>query len=64
MKKTTLIAVFTFIMCGNMFAQQEKGITGYDNWLNPWTEFKPNKIEYGEPTQILSGTIENNTIAK
>jgi hypothetical protein len=64
MKKTTLIAVFTFIMCGNMFAQQEKGITGYDNWLNPWAEFKPNKIEYGEPTQILSGTIENNTILR
>ncbi len=64
MKKTTLIAVFTFIMCGNMFAQQEKGITGYDNWLNSWTEFKPNKTEYGEPTQILSGTIESNTILR
>jgi hypothetical protein len=64
MKKTTLIAVFTFIMCGNMFAQQEKGITGYDNWLTPWAEFKPNKVDYGEPTQILSGTIESNTILR
>ena len=64
MKKTTLIAVFTFIMCGNMFAQQEKGITGYDNWLNPWAEFKPNKVDYGEATQILSGTIESNTILR
>jgi hypothetical protein len=47
-----------------MFAQQEKGITGYDNWLTPWAEFKPNKVDYGEPTQILSGNIESNTILR
>jgi hypothetical protein len=64
MKKTTLIAVFTLIMCGSMLAQQEKGITGYDNWLNPWAEFKPNKMDYGEPTQILSGHINKNTILR
>ncbi|MGK0322389.1 MAG: hypothetical protein ACJARX_000436 [Psychroserpens sp.] len=44
-----------------MFAQQEKGITGYDNWLHPWAEFKPNKIDYKKPTQILSGSITKNT---
>jgi hypothetical protein len=44
-----------------MFAQQEKGIIGYDNWLNPWTEFKPNKIDYNKPTQILSGSITKDT---
>lgn len=44
-----------------MFAQQEKGIIGYNNWLNPWTEFKPNKVEYGTPTQILSGNITKDT---
>ena len=43
------------------YAQQEKGITGYDNWLNPWTEFAPNKVEYGKPTQILSGNITKDT---
>ena len=61
MKKTTLIACIAFIMCGNMFAQQEKGIRGYNNWLNPWTEFKPNNVDYGKPTQILSGNITKNT---
>lgn len=61
MKKTTLIALITLMVCGNMFAQQEKGIIGYNNWLNPWTEFKPNKVDYGKPTQILSGNISKNT---
>lgn len=44
-----------------MFAQQEKGIIGTTNWLNSWTEFKPNNVEYGEPTQILSGNISKDT---
>ena len=61
MKKTTLIACITLLMCGNMFAQQEKGIKGYNNWLNPWTEFKPNNVDYGKPTQILSGNITKST---
>ncbi len=42
-------------------AQQEKGITGYNNWLNTWTDFKPSKVEHGEPTQILSGNISTDT---
>ncbi len=62
MKKITLTALFIFLVFGNMFAQQEKGITGYNNWLNSWTEFKPNQVEYGEATQILSGDITENTI--
>lgn len=62
MKKITLTALFIFLVFGNMFAQQEKGITGYNNWLNSWTEFKPNQVEYGEATQILSGNITENTI--
>ena len=61
MKRITQIALVLFLVYGNMFAQQEKGITGYNNWLNPWTEFKPNKVEYGTPTQILSGNITNDT---
>lgn len=42
-------------------AQQEKGIIGVNNWLNNWTEFKPNKVDYGEPNQLLAGTISTNT---
>ena len=61
MKKTTLIAMVFAIVCGTTFAQQEKGITGYDNWLNPWAEFRPNKVNYGKPTQILRGSITSDT---
>jgi len=61
MKKTTLFSLFFLFVFGNMFAQQEKGIIGYNNWLNPWTEFKPNQTEHGQPTQILSGNITNDT---
>ncbi|MGS2726234.1 hypothetical protein ACU8DI_06455 [Psychroserpens sp. BH13MA-6] len=57
MKKTTQLILLCLLVSGTMFAQQEKGIIGYNNWLNPWTEFKPNKVEYGAPTQILSGNI-------
>ena len=62
MKKITLLALLAFlIVSGNMFAQQEKGITGFDNWLDPWTEFKPNKVDYGQPTVILIGDITKDT---
>ena len=42
-------------------AQQEKGITGFNSWLNNWTEFKPNKIDYDEVNQILTGNINADT---
>lgn len=61
MKKITLIGLLCFVLSNICFAQQEKGITGYNNWLNPWTEFKPNKVDYGKPTQILSGDITKDT---
>lgn len=48
------------VVCG-VSAQQEKGITGSTNWLNNWTEFKPNKVDYGEANQILAGNIAVNT---
>ena len=65
MKKITLTKILLlFVFCVS-FAQQEKGITGYNNWLNSWTDFKPNQKDYGEPTQILSGDItENTTLTK
>ncbi len=62
MKKITQLALLALlIVSGNMFAQQEKGIIGYTNWLKPWTEFRPNKVDYDKPTQILSGDISKDT---
>lgn len=61
MKNFTLTLCLTLFMFGSATAQQEKGIIGYDNWLDSWTEFTPNVIDYGEPTQILSGEIKEDT---
>jgi len=61
MKKITLTTLFFLLVFGNLFAQQEKGITGYNNWLDSWTDFKPNKANYEKPTQILTGNISENT---
>jgi len=57
---TQMIVVFLFVF-GNIFAQQEKGIIGVSNWLHNWTEFKPTQEDYGEPSQILSGNISEDT---
>lgn len=57
---TQIIFIFLFVTV-NSFAQQEKGIVGEENWLNNWTEFKPNQKEYGEPTKILTGNISEDT---
>ncbi len=61
MKNFTRIILFAFFVVGTVSAQQEKGIYGTRNWLNNWTEFEPATIKYGEPTQILSGTITRDT---
>lgn len=52
--QTLFILLFPFFC---LFAQQEKGIYGSENWLNIWTEFNSSAKEYPEPTQILSGSI-------
>lgn len=57
---TQILSVFLLVVLGAN-AQQEKGITGSNNWLNNWTEFRPNKVDYGEANQILTGTISVNT---
>ncbi|MGJ8549661.1 hypothetical protein [Winogradskyella wichelsiae] len=62
MKKIALTTLFFLLVLSNAFAQQEKGITGYNNWLDSWTDFQPNKASYEEPTQILSGNISENTV--
>ena len=61
MKNFIQTALIFLLVFSNCFAQQEKGIIGYNNWLNSWTEFKPSQPDYGEPTQILSGNITKNT---
>lgn len=57
MKKFAPTAFFFLLAICTSQAQQEKGIIGFTSWLNNWTEFKPNKSEYNEPTQIVTGTI-------
>lgn len=57
MKKITQILCMFLFVTGSVFAQQEKGIVGINNWLNNWTEFNPSSEDYGEPTQILAGNI-------
>lgn len=59
--KVLLIALFVLTFF-DVNAQQEKGITGFTSWLNNWTEFRPNKVEYNEPNQILTGNIAVNTL--
>lgn len=61
MKNSTYIICLLLLAVSSSYAQQEKGITGKNNWLKNWTEFRPNHVEYGEPTQILSGNITQDT---
>ncbi|MFV8346269.1 hypothetical protein [Flavobacterium sp. ZB4P13] len=61
MRKITQIIWMLLFGVFGVNAQQEKGITGSNNWLNNWTEFKPNKVDYGEANQILAGNITVNT---
>lgn len=62
MKSFTKMSVLIFLfVIGNIFGQQEKGITGIENWLNNWTELRPNQRNYDEPTQILTGNISEDT---
>ena len=61
MKTITQIVWILFFGVFSANAQQEKGITGSNNWLNNWTEFKPNKVDYGQANQILAGNITVNT---
>ena len=61
MKSITKIILILLLVVCNVNAQQEKGIFGSSNWLNNWTEFKPNTIDYGDANQILAGSISVNT---
>ena len=49
------------LFVGCIYAQQEKGIIGNNNWLSYWTDFKPKTNDYGQPSQILTGNITEDT---
>lgn len=61
MKNLTQIKWFLLLVVCMANAQQEKGIMGASNWLNNWTEFKPNNAEYNESSEILLQKITTNT---
>jgi len=61
MKNLTQLSFLLLFAVMSVAAQQEKGIIGSNNWLRNWTEFSPNKTQYGEPTQILTGNISKDT---
>ncbi len=61
MRKVFNITLMAMLVAGSAVAQQEKGIIGSSNWLNNWTEFKPQNTEYNETNQILYGKITTNT---
>ncbi|GGG44102.1 hypothetical protein [Bizionia arctica] len=61
MKNLAQILCIFLLVCFNVYPQQEKGIIGTNNWLSSWTEFKPDHIEYGEATEILTGNISTDT---
>ncbi|GAA4809184.1 hypothetical protein [Litoribaculum gwangyangense] len=61
MKSLAQIMCLFLLIIGNVYSQQEKGIIGSNNWLRNWTDFKPNQKDYGEPTQILTGNITQDT---
>lgn len=61
MKKFTLLpTLLFFIFC--VEAQNSKGITGSQNWLSNWTNFKPKSKDYAKPTKILVGIIDKDLI--
>ncbi len=61
MKNFTLSVFIVLLAQFQIFAQQEKGIVGEENWLNYWSEFNPNQSDYGEPSKILTGDISEDT---
>jgi hypothetical protein len=60
MKNIIFTSVIVLMTIMPSYAQHIKGITGENNWLNNWTNFKPASTEYDEPNQILTGNIKTN----
>ncbi len=59
--KLPFLIVLLFFTSFFATAQQEKGIYGTENWLEIWTDFKPEDSKFNSPTRILSGRITKDT---
>ncbi|WP_372753809.1 hypothetical protein [Mariniflexile sp.] len=59
MKNFIKILILLVVFSTNVIAQQEqqRGLVGSDNWLELWTEFTPETLEYNENTEIIAGNI-------
>ena len=57
MKNFIKIMIVLLVASNSINAQQERGLTGNDNWLDLWTEFRPDAVSYNENTEILTGNI-------
>lgn len=54
-----------FLLVGMASFAQERGISNNSgSWLERWTEFYPNKVDYSEPTTILKGDISSDIVLK
>lgn len=63
MKKKLLFLLSLYLLSAiTLSAQQEKGITGEENWLDFWTDFRGKPDLRPEPTQILSGELKGGTV--
>lgn len=49
--------ILLLIASSSVNAQQERGLVGNVNWLNLWTEFRPDTVDYNDNTEILAGNI-------
>ncbi len=58
MKAKLLVITIILFSVTSLSAQQTKGITGHNNWMDNWTNFKPATTIYKEANQILTGTID------
>ncbi len=63
--KSKIIFLLTILIPIVSFSQEQKGIIGTENWLENWTNFKPNDRNYPAPDEILNGQInKNKTLTK
>jgi hypothetical protein len=58
MKTKLLVVIIILFSIIPLNAQQIKGITGDNNWLDSWTNFKPSTTVYKEANQTLTGIID------
>ncbi|MBF4472274.1 hypothetical protein [Flavobacterium sp. HJJ] len=58
MKAKLLVITIILFSVTSLSAQQTKGITGHNNWMDNWTNFKPATTVYKEANQILTGIID------